>query len=1148
MGENRVKCKMGSLLIIIALVFSGVLIIIPSTPMIMSAESASAWTETSDTDFKKGTLDNVTILGTGSTAELTLKANFTGNWLEKPKGSIPSPRRGHVMSTIFGTSEVLLFGGWDGGYLGDTWTYNLSNNKWTEMKPSSKPGGRHSHAMVSIYGDDKVVLFGGYKSSSAANNETWVYDLSDNNWTQKSPSTKPATRAYHDLASVYNDDQVVLFGGYNLNKDTYLNDTWVYDLNLDKWTKKSPSTAPSARKGHEMANVYKTKEIVLFGGNVSGIDVINDTWVYNLSKDQWTNKNPLGNKPTARRGHGMAAIHGTKKVMIFGSDDQTWIYDLSTNTWTKKSPSTKPSARYITHGIASVHGANKAVLFGGGSSGGDLDDTWVYEASKYIKNGTYVSSSYDTGAHSSFKTLSWTADTYAGASIKFQLRTAVTKSGLSSNNFVGPNGKATKYYTSSPSNIWSGHNGSRWIQYIAYFKTNNEDVTPSLNNVKISYNNLPKTTLFSPMNEVITSDNQPTFEWAFNDPDDGEQMGFQVLIDDDRAFENVMFDSGKQNSSNQYWDCLESIPDGVWFWMVRTKDNDGDWSDFSASWMITIDTKAPSSEITIPNNNGFYNRLNTISGMAIDSIDGSGIDIVEISIKQFNKNKYWDGNGWNSNEHWLPTIGINPWSYDSSDVQWSSDTQYTIRSRAIDVAGNLEIIEVGTTIMFDDQLPVNLIISINDGESYANSFAVLLSLNSEDFGTGVSQMAFSTDGKSWTDWEQFDTTKYFDLPEGDGEKNIYFKVQDHCGNTAEPVTDSIILDTTPPKDLSIVINNDDEFTNLEIVTLSLDAIDHLSGINDMSFSIDGIIWTNWEEFNSRKSMTIPSEDGELTIYFRVRDSAGNIAAASDTIIMDTTKPDTLSLSINNGAAQTNSTTVELQLNALDDTSGVYQMAFSSDGGFWYDWENFANIKAYLLSTGDGEKVVYLKVKDKAGNIAYSTPVTIELDTSPPVIDTDGDGYEDEIDAFPDDPAASVDSDGDEYPDYWNYGRTEKDSVTGLHLDAYPNDPNRHTKNDDVNDSISGILSMAFALILVSIIIISLVTSIVVRNKRQRLGEPYSNNTYLQKMRHEILHGKSSSNSDLTDDEIQNKLEDKYQHNEISESTYQYIKNKNDEVP
>ena len=82
----------------------------------------------------------------------------------------------------------------------------------------------------------------------------------------------------------------------------------------------------------------------------------------------------------------------------------------------------------------------------------------------------------------------------------------------------------------------------------------------------------------------------------------------------------------------------------------------------------------------------------------------------------------------------------------------------------------------------------------------------------------------------------------------------------------------------------------------------------------------------------------------------------------------------------------------------------------------------------------------------------------------------------------------------------------------------------------------------------TIIIISLVTSIVVRNKRQRLGEPYSNNTYLQKMRHEILHGKSSSNSDLTDDEIQNKLEDKYQHNEISESTYQYIKNKNDEAP
>jgi hypothetical protein len=49
-------------------------------------------------------------------------------------------------------------------------------------------------------------------------------------------------------------------------------------------------------------------------------------------------------------------------------------------------------------------------------------------------------------------------------------------------------------------------------------------------------------------------------------------------------------------------------------------------------------------------------------------------------------------------------------------------------------------------------------------------------------------------------------------------------------------------------------------------------------------------------------------------------------------------------------------------------------------------------------------------------------------------DTDGDFVDDEEDAFPNDPSASTDTDGDGLPDDWNPGYTALDSTTGLLVD------------------------------------------------------------------------------------------------------------------
>jgi predicted transglutaminase-like cysteine proteinase len=62
-------------------------------------------------------------------------------------------------------------------------------------------------------------------------------------------------------------------------------------------------------------------------------------------------------------------------------------------------------------------------------------------------------------------------------------------------------------------------------------------------------------------------------------------------------------------------------------------------------------------------------------------------------------------------------------------------------------------------------------------------------------------------------------------------------------------------------------------------------------------------------------------------------------------------------------------------------------------------------------------------------------------------DRDKDGVEDSLDAFPDDPSASKDSDGDGYPDSWNKGKNSLDSNSNLFIDEFPDDPSEWKDSD-----------------------------------------------------------------------------------------------------
>ncbi len=90
---------------------------------------------------------------------------------------------------------------------------------------------------------------------------------------------------------------------------------------------------------------------------------------------------------------------------------------------------------------------------------------------------------------------------------------------------------------------------------------------------------------------------------------------------------------------------------------------------------------------------------------------------------------------------------------------------------------------------------------------------------------------------------------------------------------------------------------------------------------------------------------------------------------------------TPSISINDGAACTNSTEVTLTISAAAD---AVEMQFSNDNAQWSEWETYATSKNWSLTTVEEVKTVYVEIKDSTGQILSSND-TIALDVTPPEV-------------------------------------------------------------------------------------------------------------------------------------------------------------------
>src|SRR5262249_3087784 len=151
--------------------------------------------------------------------------------------SSPPPRRDPGLAYDSVRNRVVLFGGFSGAQLGDTWEWD--GNSWLQRPTPPLLWPRENLALAFDAARGRTVLFGGYTIVSpfvfgAYFADTWEWD--GNTWFAMTPATSPPARAYHGLCYDSSRAVTVLFGG--AGPTSYLADTW--EWNGSTWTPKAP--------------------------------------------------------------------------------------------------------------------------------------------------------------------------------------------------------------------------------------------------------------------------------------------------------------------------------------------------------------------------------------------------------------------------------------------------------------------------------------------------------------------------------------------------------------------------------------------------------------------------------------------------------------------------------------------------------------------------------------------------------------------------------------------------------------------------------------------------------------------------------------------------------------------------------------------
>lgn len=432
----------------------------------------------------------------------------------------------------------------------------------------------------------------------------------------------------------------------------------------------------------------------------------------------------------------------------------------------------------------------------------------------------------------------------------------------------------------------------------------------------------------------------------------------EMMLANDSTFENALW---KPYETETYWKLSEG--DGKKIVYAKFRDLVGNESKY-ISEDILLDRKPPfNCFITLNKGAAATNNIDKVVLLKVKAEDAVTM--------QISNTQDFDGLRW---------IG-----YSELNINWGlagDDGQKVVRVRFRDLAGNISEV-YSDSILLDRTPPIQGTVAINDGEKITNNSnkKIMLALHAEN----VTEMrvANTYDFKEAA-WEPYAEQKEWLLTGPDGMKTVFVQYRDSLGNISRTCLDKIGVDRQAPEGGKVVINQGatyctdiDKRVNLKLIVRDAD---FMMVSNDPTFT--GVTWQQYEPF--MQYWTLDGDDGDKTVYVKYKDIAGNEVTANSSIKLDRQEPINESLVINGGASYTNDKlqVVQLKIHA----EGAQDMIVGDDKFFRHPakWQPYKADMTWTLKGRDGQKYVYVKFRDEAGNETAPVQAGILLDTEPPI--------------------------------------------------------------------------------------------------------------------------------------------------------------------